>query len=203
MRRERYDSILEPWLDKPIVLLEIGVKNGGSLLLWHDYFPAGTIVGIDIALPKDFHPPARIHLFQSSQADRPFLSRVANQVAPAGFDIVIDDASHLGALTRIAFWHLFDIHLKPGGLYVIEGWGTGYWEDWPDGRALNLEVLCWSGKTGGSALDEDRRQTGAETSRSEPPVRDGWIRQAARGRARRVRRHEAAVGWQTEKAIEV
>ena len=42
-------------------------------------------------------------------------------------------------MTRIAFWHLFDNHLKPGGLYVIEDWGTGYWEDWPDGLSLNLE----------------------------------------------------------------
>ena len=24
--------------------------------------------------------------------------------------------------------------LKPGGIYVIEDWGTGYWEDWPDGE---------------------------------------------------------------------
>ena len=23
--------------------------------------------------------------------------------------------------------------LKPGGLYIIEDWATGYWTDWPDG----------------------------------------------------------------------
>jgi SAM-dependent methyltransferase len=136
---ERYDPILEPWLDKPIVLLELGVKKGGSLLLWHDYFPSGTIVGIDINLPKEFKSTDRIHLFEGSQIDRPFLSGVANKVAPKGFDIIIDDASHIGELTRIAFWHLFDNHLKPDGLYVIEDWGTGYWENWPDGRGLNLE----------------------------------------------------------------
>jgi hypothetical protein len=68
-----------------------------------------------------------------------FLSQVANNVAPEGFDIIIDDASHLGELTKTAFWHLFDNHLKPHGLYVIEDWGTGYWSDWPDGKRLNLE----------------------------------------------------------------
>ena len=92
---ERYDPILEPWLDKPIVLLELGVNKGGSLLLWHDYFPSGTIVGIDIDLPKEFEPTDRMHLFEGSQADRSFLSGVANNVAPKGFDIIIDDASHL------------------------------------------------------------------------------------------------------------
>jgi hypothetical protein len=73
-------------------------------------------------------------VFQGYQHDPGFLSSVARQTAPEGFDIVIDDASHLAVLTRLGFWHLFDHHLKPGGLYVIEDWGTGYWDDWPDGR---------------------------------------------------------------------
>ena len=60
-------------------------------------------------------------------------SRIAQERASDGFDIIIDDASHIADLTRISFWHLFDNHLKPGGLYVVEDWGTGYWSDWPDG----------------------------------------------------------------------
>jgi len=136
---ERYDPILEPWLQKKIVLLELGVHRGGSLLLWRDYFPLGTIVGVDVRLPQGFQPAERIRVFEGSQADPPFLSRVADETAPDGFDIIIDDASHVGAWTKIAFWHLFDNHLKPGGLYVIEDWGTGYWEDWPDGKSLDLD----------------------------------------------------------------
>jgi len=136
---DRYDPILQPWLERPIVLLELGVHEGGSLLLWRDYFPLGTIVGIDIKLPQGFQSGERIHLFEGSQTDLQFLTRVAKQVAPEGFDIIIDDASHIGALTKIAFWHLFDNHLKAGGLYVIEDWGTGYWDDWPDGKSLDLQ----------------------------------------------------------------
>ena len=136
---ERYDPIFEPLLKKEIRLLELGVYKGGSLLLWRDYFPQGTITGIDINLPKDFQPFERIHVFEGSQADLEFLTRVAKEVAPEGFDIIIDDASHIGELTKIAFWHLFDNHLKPQGLYVIEDWGTGYWSDWPDGKSLELK----------------------------------------------------------------
>jgi len=134
----QYDSVLEPWVDKKITLLELGIYKGGSLLLWRDYFPQGTIIGIDLELPQDIQPPDRVRMFKGNQADKRLLSRVADELAPQGFDIIIDDASHIGELTKLSFWHLFDRHLKPGGLYVIEDWGTGYWADWPDGRRLDL-----------------------------------------------------------------
>jgi hypothetical protein len=135
-----YDSFLQHLLDRNVSLLELGVKDGGSLLLWRDYFPMGNIVGVDLNLPAALHGENRIQLFQGSQGDPQFLTNVARQSAPAGFDVIIDDASHIGALTRVSFWHLFENHLKPGGLYVIEDWGTGYWDDWPDGRGQRLSL---------------------------------------------------------------
>jgi hypothetical protein len=135
-----YDPVFEPWLEKKVTLLELGIHKGGSLELWRDYFPHGKIAGIDIRLPKEYKPSDRIHIYEGSQDDPKFLSQVANEIAPDGFDIIIDDASHVGELTKIAFWHLFNNHLKPDGLYVIEDWGTGYWNDWPDGKRLDLQL---------------------------------------------------------------
>jgi hypothetical protein len=134
---ELYDPILSPWADKEIKLLEIGIHRGGSLKLWRDYFPHGTIVGIDLKLPKNFYPGERVQVFAGSQADTGFLSEVAMRTAPEGFDVIIDDASHIGELTKTTFWHLFDHHLKPGGLYAIEDWGTGYLDDFPDGKKFD------------------------------------------------------------------
>jgi hypothetical protein len=142
---DRYDPVFAPWLEQPIVLLELGVHRGGSLRLWRDYFPLGTIVGIDLRLPPGFQDNERIRLFEGSQTDLSFLTGVAAQTAPAGFDLIIDDASHLGEATRTSFWHLFDHHLKPGGIYAIEDWGTGYWDDWPDGKGLDLAAQNRSG----------------------------------------------------------
>jgi hypothetical protein len=134
---EVYDPILSRWTDKDVKLLEIGVQKGGSLELWRDYFPRGTIVGIDLELPVGFTPGERIQLFEGSQEDTQFLSEVALSTAPDGFDIIIDDASHIGELTKTTFWHLFHHHLKPGGLYAIEDWGTGYLDDFPDGKRFD------------------------------------------------------------------
>lgn len=122
-----YHPILVPWLDKEIKLLELGVYHlyqGHSLELWRDYLPRATIVEIDLELPCGFVPGERIEVFQGSHADTRFLSEVAGKTAPDGFDMIIDDASHIGQLTRTAFWHLFDNHLKGGGLYAIEELGT-------------------------------------------------------------------------------
>jgi hypothetical protein len=146
---ERYDPFLAPYLDQPVKLLELGIYRGGSLRLWRDYFPRGLIVGVDAVIDPAVQPEDRIRVYQGWQQDTTFLTRVALENAPDGFDIIIDDASHLGELTRVAFWHLFTHHLRPGGLYVIEDWGTGYWSDWPDGQAyrprsgLSQRFLSW------------------------------------------------------------
>jgi len=53
------------------------------------------------------------------------------------FDIIIDDCAHIGELAKTSFWHLFLNHLKPGGHYAVEDWGTGYWGNHhvhPDGE---------------------------------------------------------------------
>ena len=128
-----YDPMLAPLVETPLTLLELGIYRGGSLELWRDYFPHGRIVGIDKNLPPDVITGDRIHTFKGDQGDPRFLRDVAEQVAPHGFDVIIDDASHLAAPTLASFRALFDHHLKPAGLYVIEDWGTGYWHDWPDG----------------------------------------------------------------------
>lgn len=132
---KKYERHLHTLQDHKIKLLELGIREGGSLLMWERYFPNGIICGIDRdSLPSDIVSD-RIIMRKGDQADRAFLSAVAGEVAPEGFDIIIDDASHQGALSKVSFEHLFNKHLKPEGLYVVEDWGTGYWSSFPDGRA--------------------------------------------------------------------
>lgn len=134
---ETYQEYFRPLADKKICLLEMGINKGGSLLLWKDYFTNGFIVGLDLIPVTVDDASGRICTYQGEQQDVSLLDRIAHESAPEGFDIIIDDCSHIGQLSRISFWHLFNNHLKSGGIYIIEDWGTGYWHDWIDGKGYN------------------------------------------------------------------
>ena len=130
----KYENHFNHLVNEKINLLELGILKGDSLLMWRDYFDKGTIVGLDINPIELNDPTNRIHVYQGFQEDKKTLDKIRKETAKDGFDIIIDDASHIGELTKVSFWHLFDNHLKPGGSYVIEDWGTGYWGIWPDGE---------------------------------------------------------------------
>jgi SAM-dependent methyltransferase len=132
----RYEEYFRPLVGADIRLLELGIFHGGSLLLWRDYFEKGLIVGLDLNPVTIEDTTNRIQIYQGQQQDTELLDRIGRECAPAGFDVIIDDCSHIGELTRISFWHLFDNHLKPGGLFVIEDWSASYWDSWFDGVAF-------------------------------------------------------------------
>jgi len=131
---EAYATHFDPIRYRPVKLLELGIFRGHSLLLWQEYFPHGLIVGVDINVVSLPGPASRIRMYQGSQADGTLLDQIRRECAPEGFDVIIDDASHVGSLASASFGHLFPHHLKPGGLYAIEDWGTGYWDSWSDGQ---------------------------------------------------------------------
>lgn len=131
---ENYERHFGHLRDKPVKILELGVYHGGSLLMWNEYFQLGRVVGLDLDPNPLKIMPERVSFYQGSQDDTALLDQVAKEKAPDGFDIIIDDAAHIGAIARASFRNLFNAHLKPGGIYVIEDWGTGYWESWSDGK---------------------------------------------------------------------
>ena len=126
-----YHRYFDALRGKPIVLLEIGVLEGGSLDLWRRYLgPEATIVGIDInpACRERVDPPNIVHI--GSQADGAFLEGVVAQHGPP--DVILDDGSHIAKHQRASFDILFPL-LKVGGLYIIEDTHTSYWNDWDGG----------------------------------------------------------------------
>ena len=124
----RYEELFNPLQRVEIKLLELGIWRGGSLKMWRDYFVShkSLVVGLDRDEKLMVNDEPRIKSYAGDQADEELLAKLSQENAPEGFDIIIDDCSHIGSLTRKSFRYLFDNHLKAGGIYVIEDWFTGY-----------------------------------------------------------------------------
>jgi hypothetical protein len=128
-----YDRLFAPFREKPIRLLEIGVQNGGSLELWAAFFPkAEAIVGCDInpaCAALEYDDP-RIRLVVADANTEEGRQQILAQ--SAGFDLIIDDGSHVsGDIVRS--FALYFPHLDEGGAYVAEDLHCSYWEKFTGG----------------------------------------------------------------------
>jgi hypothetical protein len=128
-----YEDYFKDFKNKKINILEIGVHEGKSLMIWKDYFPKANIIGIDL---KSYNFKInRIFTFQGDQTDVNFLLRVAKKFKK--FDIIIDDGSHVCSHIIKTFSVLFN-HLKDDGLYICEDLQTSYWPRY-GGSRINLK----------------------------------------------------------------
>jgi hypothetical protein len=121
-----YDRLFTPLREAPIRLMELGVQSGRSMLIWREYFPNAIIVGLDRAPKPDCFPNEPRFYFIQGDQDNPAILDQAMAAAGAPFDIIIDDASHLGCVTARSFAYLFSVALRGGGIYVIEDICTAF-----------------------------------------------------------------------------
>jgi len=128
-----YESVLAPWRAAALDLVEVGVQNGGSLEIWGRYFPNATsLIGCDID-----------ERCGALRFDDPRISIVVGPInSPAtareiaaradGFDIFIDDGSHVSQDIVAAFCNYFP-RLRPGGVYLAEDLHCAYHRKWQGG----------------------------------------------------------------------
>lgn len=134
-----YNSYFSEYVDKReggIALLELGVLDGYSLEYFSHLLKNSIVCGINRKNCERKFSSANIKFYQGLEDDTELHERIMWENSIQAFDIIIDDCSHIGSLTMHSYKALFPF-LKPGGLYVIENWGTGYWPEWPDGHFLN------------------------------------------------------------------
>ncbi len=130
-----YDRAFRPMRWKKLNVLEIGVggyddhSGGQSLRLWRAYFPRAAIAAIDL-YDKTHLSRGRIKVHQCSQIDRARLEKLA--ASYNGFDVIIDDGSHINA-HQIESFEILWPHLKSGGIYVVEDTQTSYWDGFGGG----------------------------------------------------------------------
>ncbi len=121
-----YDRHISRYRGTPVRLLELGVLHGGSLQLWRDYLGAQAVIhGIDIdeRCATIREPGITVHVGDAS--DPQLLREVVHEMG--GVDVVIDDASHLGAHQIAAFEAVWPL-VADGGSYICEDLHAGYWQ---------------------------------------------------------------------------
>jgi len=116
---EIYDALFAPYRARGSVwLLEIGVKKGGSLVLWREVFDADSFIyGIDVnpdvpRFSRDGH--MKVLILDSQEG-----SAVDKALNGLTFDIIIDDGLHTQDAQRRTFAALRS-RLSESGVYVIE-----------------------------------------------------------------------------------
>lgn len=115
-----------------IIILEIGVQNGGSLDLWNKYFGADRcqIFGVDIDPACKQLERDNITIIIGDQNDVEFLNSLVATLPPC--DIIIDDGGHTMTQQIRTFNVLFP-HVAPGGVFLCEDTHTSYMSSYGGG----------------------------------------------------------------------
>lgn len=104
-------------------MLEIGVQSGGSIQMWLDRFGENiesfTGLDVDVATQEWTKIDDRVHIEIGSQTDPGILQDLSTK-HPDGFDVILDDGSHLAEDMIQTFTYAFENILNPGGVYVVE-----------------------------------------------------------------------------------
>ena len=111
-----YDELFKD-REAPLDILEVGVYQGGSVRLWHDYLKNAGILGLDIdpiCADSPEYPRLKIETIDAYNpaTEPPFIWW-------GSFDVVVDDGPHT-AESQIYAMKNFPAYLKPGGVLVIE-----------------------------------------------------------------------------------
>jgi hypothetical protein len=118
-----YEEKLGKYEDKEISLLEIGVWQGGSALLWHDLLPKSKLVLLDIE--NHVHPEIW-ELMDNSRYNFNVMDAYnyenvysIKERYPNGFDVIIEDGPHTLHSQIFAAKNYLPM-LKEGGIMIIE-----------------------------------------------------------------------------------
>ncbi len=111
---EVYEDLFKDIRNSAKKILEIGVDNGGSILMWREYFSEANIIGIDNKECPQLADRERIEFIASDA----YKFELVDQL-PNNFDVIIDDGPHtLESMTFIIKEYINKINQN--GIIVIE-----------------------------------------------------------------------------------
>jgi hypothetical protein len=133
-----YEPLLGAHRGGPFDVLEIGVRSGASMKMWHEYFTSGRVIGLDngsdiLGPRREWTVLERAEYIVCDAYTSDALDRV-----PGDFDLIIDDGPHSLESQMWAVRH-WTARLRPNGYLIVE--------DIQNGRARADQLLSALPKT--------------------------------------------------------
>jgi hypothetical protein len=126
-----YESHFGRFVNRDVVLLEIGCGEGGSLQLWKRFLgPHARIVGVDIKPECESFEEDQISIRIGDQSDKSFLDKITKEFGVP--DIVLDDGSHMMSHINATFETLYPV-MSRNSVYMVEDLHTAYWQEYEGG----------------------------------------------------------------------
>ena len=118
-----YDGLFKGKKDENLKIAELGILDGGSLLMWKEYFPTSQIYGFeyDMNLIRSFKQKFnndRIHLGRIDVTQKDSIVS-AFESKNTQYDIIIEDTTHQFEDQIRVIENIYP-YLKPGGILIIE-----------------------------------------------------------------------------------
>lgn len=119
-----YEELFRDFVGKPVVFVEVGVLNGGSLFMWREYFgPQARIIGVDLNPAAKRWESEGFEIHIGSQSDPNFWKTFFTQIGD--IDVLLDDGGHTNA-QQIVTTAMALPHVRNGGLVVVEDTHASY-----------------------------------------------------------------------------
>jgi hypothetical protein len=126
-----YERHFSRFVNRDVVMIEIGCGEGGSLQMWKRYLgPHARIVGVDIRPKCAAFSEDQIDIRIGDQSDTKFLASLVEEFGAP--DIVLDDGSHVMSHIKTSFDVLYP-KVERNGVYLVEDLHTAYWKDFEGG----------------------------------------------------------------------
>ena len=119
-----YNKIFQRFVNKKITFVEIGVGNGGSLIMWKNFFGRkAKIIGVELNPDAKKLEKLGFDIFIGDQSDPIFWKKFYKKFGK--IDILLDDGGHKNIQQITTFMESYN-HIKPNGLIVIEDTHTSF-----------------------------------------------------------------------------
>lgn len=121
-----YEEYFKDIRDSVKEVLEVGICEGGSILLWKEYFPNARVTGIDVNLL-----PLKTNIFNSRTRviiNNAYSDELISELSHTKYDVIIDDGPH--TLESMKFFaQNYSRLLSDNGVLIIEDVQDVSWID--------------------------------------------------------------------------